>query len=877
MKSTYYAKIAFTFSITACLLLALASSRGQGTTPNITVSLITDSTPGLAFKHGLGKLNAALQAKGVTVEQGDRVETARGNILLVTGQATGSGAAATLLKALHIALPEGAEALLIRQTKWQGKAIWLVSGADERGLMYALLDVADRVGWAADPHHPLSEVRDASEKPYVPERGVSIFTMQKADFEQRFFNEAYWASYFDMLARDRFNTFILIFGYENAGYFAPAYPYFFDVEGFPNVHVVGQTKEQQQRNLKMLNRLIELAHERGLDFTVGLWDHIYRGGVQAGGVKDADPDKPRPGIVTGLTEQNLSAYSVAALAQFLKLVPTLNTIQFRMHNESGLKPAEMYEFWKSIYQVMKAQAPHVLFDARVKDFPDSLVDLALEMGVKIRLNTKYWAEQVGLPFHPTHINKQNQLDRRHGYADLLRYPQRYQMQWQLWTAGTTRILLWGDPEYTRRFVESTQLYEGGGFEVNEMLATKMASHPHEMKPFELLTPAYRYYDWEFERYWHFYQLFGRLGYNPKTPPEVWQKEFERRFGEDAGPLLEQALHRASWILPMAQTYNFPYNRFPTTRGWVEKQRREDLPDYAKAEPSDTEQFLGIEEAARNLLQGKDSGKRSPFMTSQWFAQTAADVLALVDQAEQRVGKQRNKEFISTSVDLKILANLALYHSRRIHAGFSYALFKQTQDARALDAAIAHETKAIDAWAQLVQAAGDVYNDNLMMGLPSVGLAGHWKDELVELKKGLQALQQERERLRPATAPLNPVVTRVLVGASSPDQVPLLLTHQPVTSAPAQKPLTITAEARTFAGIKSVRLHYRSVNQYQDFQTLDMLPTGKSDQYQARIPAEYIVPQWNLMYFIEVIDNRGNGKIYPDLEKETPYIVVRLQR
>jgi dienelactone hydrolase len=32
-----------------------------------------------------------------------------------------------------------------------------------------------------------------------------------------------------------------------------------------------------------------------------------------------------------------------------------------------------------------------------------------------------------------------------------------------------------------------------------------------------------------------------------------------------------------------------------------------------------------------------------------------------------------------------------------------------------------------------------------------------------------------------------------------------------------------------------------------------------------------------MYFIEVIDNRGNGKIYPDLEKETPYVVVKLQR
>ena len=32
-----------------------------------------------------------------------------------------------------------------------------------------------------------------------------------------------------------------------------------------------------------------------------------------------------------------------------------------------------------------------------------------------------------------------------------------------------------------------------------------------------------------------------------------------------------------------------------------------------------------------------------------------------------------------------------------------------------------------------------------------------------------------------------------------------------------------------------------------------------------------------MYFIEAMDNEGNGRIYPDLNKETPYIVVKLQR
>ena len=36
-------------------------------------------------------------------------------------------------------------------------------------------------------------------------------------------------------------------------------------------------------------------------------------------------------------------------------------------------------------------------------------------------------------------------------------------------------------------------------------------------------------------------------------------------------------------------------------------------------------------------------------------------------------------------------------------------------------------------------------------------------------------------------------------------------------------------------------------------------------------------EWDFMYLIEVMDNCGNGNIYPDLETETPYVVVRLER
>ena len=921
--------------------------------PNLTVSLVTDRQVGTAAIHATGKVRIALQAKGSEVEQLESLEDTRGRFLLVCGLSNGSGPASKLLTNYKLPKPSATEALLIRHIRLNGKRALLVVGTDDRGLMYGLLDVADRIGWSEDPQNPFSEVRNIEEKPAVAERALSIYAMHQGNFESYFYDESYWARYLDMLAANRFNTFALLFGYENWGYFAPPYPYFFDLDEFPDIKVIGITRDKQQKNLEALNKIIDMTHTRGLNFTLGIWDHIYRGGVQ--GPRDR-AGKPTEGIVWGLTADNLTAYTSAALTKFLKLVPKLDAIQFRMHGESGLKRTEMGGFWENVYRVMNEHAPNVRFDARAKNFPDSLIDKAVEMNLNMRICTKYWMEQMGLPFHPTHIHPGNQHDRRHGYADLLRYPQRYTMHWRLWTGGTTRVLLWGDPEYVRRFAESTYLYDGEGFEVTEPMATKMQDHPHEMKPFKLLKPQHQYYDWEFERYWHFFQVFGRVGYNPKTPSEVWGREFQKRFGKQAGPLVQQAIHRASKIVPRIVTYTYPYNMFPTTRGWVEKQRMKDLPEYAKALPSDTQQFLSIDNAAKYRLQGIDSAQFTPEESSRWFARISKDVLNLVERAEQKVGNHRNREFNSTIVDLKILAYLALYHSHRAKAGLNYALFKHSGDVNALDDAIKTEGKAIEAWSKLVESTGDFYHDNLMMGRASANLTGHWRDELPKLNAGLDKLRELRKDFKPnitenkiaiAHVPIRKmqpgkrVSIRATVGShDSVDNVrvsyrigqaaykwvdmksneppiysanikakdvkkglnyvieasrgnkrtktePIVVVvtkdhkapqvkHNHISTAPADEPLTIKANVTDAGGIKWVHLRYRSVTQFQDYKTLEMTAEGNG-RYKAVVPASDVDPKWDFMYLIEVMDNNGNGEIYPDMEKETPYIVVKLKR
>ena len=72
----------------------------------------------------------------------------------------------------------GREALTIRRGRYRNKPSIALAGGDARGLMYAALDAAERISWSADD--PFQYVRDTSEKPYLAERGVSMYTMQRA-------------------------------------------------------------------------------------------------------------------------------------------------------------------------------------------------------------------------------------------------------------------------------------------------------------------------------------------------------------------------------------------------------------------------------------------------------------------------------------------------------------------------------------------------------------------------------------------------------------------------------------------------------------------------------------------------------------------------
>lgn len=841
------------------------------------VQLISSGLPDGPAKHGIVKLVEAIADRDFAITTAESIEKVTGPHVIVAGLAS-QQSVAELVVASGLKLPQHPEALSICRIQEEGRNTVVLCGGGPVGLMYAALDTAERIGWATEQEDLFAHVDPASESPCLTDRGISTYTMQRRLFEQRLHDESYWEHYFDMLAESRINSYVIIFGYENGGFMAPLYPYFFDVEGFPDVQLYGITDQQQAKNTAALSRLIAIAHTRGIRVTAGIWDHIYRGGVQGGGIAGASElaGQKAPHLVHGVTTENLASYTKAALRKFLAVFPDIDGIQFRMHWESGLTRKETPAFWRDVFAMLRELRPDIQIDLRAKGLPDEVIEDAIAQGLPFRIATKFWMEQLGLPFHPTHVNPQNQKDRRHGYADLLRYPKEYEIQWRIWSGGTARFLLWGDPQYVRRFVHSARVYGGKSFEVNEMLATKMLGEPHDAEPFELLTPPYRHYKYEFERYWHYYQVWGRVSYNPAVSSELWKREFRQRFGPDAGPRVMESLHAASNILPRIVAASYNYRYFPTTRGWAEMMRLGDLPEYAKGTGTDVEQFQSYEDAATQLLADQFTAKRTPIQTSQWFTDVAERILANVDAANssaQDLEGPAAREFRATATDLKILAHLAKYHASRMKAAVWYNVYLQSKDGFALDHCIADESQAIDEWRKIIDSAGDVYPKTLKFGVHRVGFSWHWAEELAELERGLEELRE-----LPRHAALDNEVRERMLRRVATSSANSLSVH--VSRAPAAEPgrsLTVNATAESEYGLKSVRLRYRHLTQFEDYESVDMTFAPGTGKYVATIPGSFIVPEWDLMYFVEALANSGDGQMAPDMEQEMPYVIVPVKR
>ncbi|MDQ3701648.1 MAG: hypothetical protein M3442_12130, partial [Chloroflexota bacterium] len=456
-----------------------------------------------------------------------------------------------------------------------GRAVLLACGADPRGLVYALLELAERIEGAHDPARVLQAlflIAPLVERPANEIRGLMrLFTSDVEDLGW-YHDRDFWRRYLTMLTAQRYNRFHLALGigFDFArrmrdSYFYFPYPFLVAVPGY-SVRASGVSDAERDRNLDTLRFIATETRRRGLHFQLGVWANVYE--------FEDSPDVNH--TIEGLDPENHASYCRDALRTILQAVPEIDGVTLRIHGESGI-PEGSYAFWETLFDGVAGCGRRVEMDLHAKGIDQRMIDLALDTRQPVVVSPKFWAEHMGLPYHQAEIRA---LERpgpatgtharlmalsigerrftRYGYADLLAENRPYGVLFRIWP-GTHRLLLWGDPVTGRSYGRAFSFCGARGVELFEPLSfsgRRGSGLPDGRDPYQdaSLRPAGRHGEWE--KYRYTYRLWGRLLYNPDADPETWRRDLRAEFGPGA-LAAEAALSSASRILPLVTTAHHP--------------------------------------------------------------------------------------------------------------------------------------------------------------------------------------------------------------------------------------------------------------------------------------------------------------------------------
>lgn len=880
----------------------LASSLGLGQQSGVTI--IADAADPIASAPpalwAARELEKSLSQRGLAVRRVSSIESSNRGEFCILASGASSATAKKLLEAAKFSLPTSPEALALVRGKLVDNPLLLACGSDVRGLVYALLEVADRVDYSASSTDALNPGKDVIERPANRIRAINRSFESDIEDKPWFNDREFWPAYLTMLAAQRFNRFGLSFGlgydftrHITDCYFHFAYPFLVSVPGY-NVRAAGLPDVERDQNLEMLRFISEQAVERSLDFQLGLWTHAYEW-----------VDSPHANYtISGLTSENHAAYCREALQAVLKACPAISSVAFRVHGESGVAEGS-YDFWKTVFDGVINSGRKIEINMHAKGIDEKLINIALATGLPVTVSPKYWAEHMGLPYQQASIRelekpraqKKNEFFAlssgsrsfmRYGYGDLLTADRRYGVYSRVWP-GTQRLLLWGDPLFAAATARASNFCGEQGVDLFEPLSFKgrrgsglpggrCAYADSTLKP---------HYDWQ--KFLYTYRVWGRCLYNPDADPDVWGRLLRKQFGP-AAPTIEAALAQASRILPLVTTAHGPsaannsywpemYTNMVIV-GASEGSVYGDTPSpkvFGNASSFDPELFCSANECAREMLQKQRSGRISPIDVAQWLEDMADSAAKYLTEAEPRVTEPQTPEFRRTAIDVAIQSGLGQFFAGKFRAAVLYAIFQQSGDPTALEQAIVVYRRARNAWANLAQRARDVYAADVTYG-PEKHLRGHWLDRLAAIDQDIAAMERQKEGSTPAGPERELAQQGVHEALGRPARPASRWHHAPAAGFRAGAPLPIDLQVKepvASANKMSARLRYRHANQAEEYQVREMKESG--GRYQAEIPAAYTQSPYALQYFFEIHNGPNQAWLLPGFDPNgpaQPYFLVK---
>ena len=590
----------------------------------------------------------------------------------------------------------------------EGKMI-TISGGDRRGLIYGTLALVEflRNGVFLD------NVKREEGKPNLEFRGIKFnlpwHTYRPSSALDQHFETVrdlkYWEAFLDMMVANRFNVISL--------WNLDPYTFMIKPKNFPEACPWSEKELAEWQHL--YREIFRLARERALDTYIVHWNIFVS--KEFSETHNVAKENFYPHYyVRGDTSEIVRRYLRESVKQVLEEYPDLDGIGVS-HGEgmAGMTPLQRQKWMDDVLiaGMLEADRPvklihRVPFSSGTSSEPgvsknvEQVTRAAMER-LGDRFDGPIWVE---IKFNWSHGHSTPKLEKVHGgkLGDtyFVPKPKNYKITWQIRNEDFF-ALRWGVPDFIRKHIaENGQADYVGGYFIGS----------------ETYIPARDYltavevpvdWTWAYERQWLFYKLWGRLLYDPETSDEVFQAEFNRRYGSQGDHLLQAYALASNTQLRLASLYDSRWDFTLYSEGFLALQgdsTRYISVDRLIEQPTMASEYVSVREYVEKTISGETiNDKRiTPPELANMLEKGNRDALHLVTD----IDVSENASLMYEVADIKVWAYLGLHLAEKLRGAVALQTYRL--QGRLQNKAVEHLKNALDYWDMVVKITRPIYKD-----------------------------------------------------------------------------------------------------------------------------------------------------------------------
>ena len=596
----------------------------------------------------------------------------------------------------------GAEAYALRKTDNNGKKGYWAIGGDRIGAMYGGIHIGELASAGS-----LEEVVNCENKPYIAKRGMKFnipLDKRQPSFDdngtsgrenfKHVWDLNYWKEYLDTIAKQRYNVLSL--------WNRHPFPTLVKVPGYEDVALDdvydkdGKLIKKMSHSEKIIfwQQVMDYAQDRGIDVWWYVWNiHVYGSEGTDYGLTDS-PDNA-----------TTKDYVRKSVTQLFLTYPKLTGL--------GMCPGENFGD-KNKDHDFKEQWCWDVYGQGILDYKK------LNPDREIGFVHRYWLtdyKYIGNRFNklPDGFDLEYKYSRARLYSapnppfakkDVLDVTPPETKTW--WNLRNDDIFLvrWGDPEYVKQTILN---FPGDGRTAGYVWGSDRFCWGRESASKNPTSPR----QLENDKHWYSFLLWGRLGYDPDTSPQLLTGLIKNRYQLADGTALYDSWQSASQIIPLVnRTRYVPWDYMWWVEGCKGNLLDKSIQGFHTVNIFLDERWGSMEGSGiigiPDFVSKNETSGTTPLQVATQLEELAEKALTKVSGIDDG----GNVELRETLGDIRTQARLGQYYAAKIRGTVALGFYRKSGESQHQKDAVAYLNSALSAWRNYAKELDANYTNKL---------------------------------------------------------------------------------------------------------------------------------------------------------------------